>query len=146
MEQLEQALAEEIGSGKVRLHLDARGLVISLLQQAYFPSGGDEIAVSEMSSLEKIAATIRDLPNPVQLEGHTDSVPIHNRRFRSNWELSAARSIAMLQLFANRYGIPESRFAVAGYAETRPVDSNDTREGRAHNRRVDIVVLNRKPL
>ena len=140
---LRQVLAEDIRTGKVDVHLDARGLVISLRQAAYFPSGGDEIASSGLDSLEKISRTIRDLPNPVQLEGHTDSAPIHNLRFRSNWDLSAARSIAMLHLFEDKYGIPGTRLAVAGYAETKPVDSNDSVEGRAHNRRVDIVILNR---
>jgi chemotaxis protein MotB len=144
MQYLNEALAQEIKTGKIEVHLDIRGLVISLRQAAYFPSGGDAIAPSGFASIEKIAGTIRDLPNAVQLEGHTDSAPIHTRRFRSNWELSAARSIAMLELFAGRYGIPRSRFAVAGYAETKPVDSNDSAEGRAHNRRVDIVILNQQ--
>jgi chemotaxis protein MotB len=95
-----------------------------------------------MKSIEKIASVIRDLPNPVRLEGHTDSVPIHNQRFPSNWELSAARSIAMLQVLTGQYGIPNNRFAVAGYAETKPIDTNESEEGRTHNRRVDIVILN----
>jgi chemotaxis protein MotB len=143
LEHLHQALAEEILTGKVEVHLDPRGLVISLRQAAFFPSGGDEIASSGLDSLEKIARTIHDLPNPVQLEGHTDSAPIHTRRFSSNWDLSAARSIAMLHFFEDKYGIAGTRFAVAGYADAKPVDSNDTAEGRAHNRRVDIVILNR---
>jgi chemotaxis protein MotB len=140
---LRQVLAEEIRTGKVEVHLDPRGLVISLRQAAYFPSGGDEIAKSGLESLEKISRTIHDLSNPVQLEGHTDSAPIHTQRFRSNWDLSAARSIAMLHLFEDKYDIPGSRFAVAGYADAKPVDSNDSAEFRAHNRRVDIVILNR---
>jgi chemotaxis protein MotB len=143
MNHLHQILAEEIRTGKVEIHPDPRGLVISLRQAAFFPSGGDEIASSGFDSIGKIAGTIRGLSNPVQLEGHTDSAPIHNRRFRSNWDLSAARSIAMLELFRDRFGIPGDRFAVAGYADAKPVDSNDSAEGRAHNRRVDIVILNR---
>jgi chemotaxis protein MotB len=143
MNHLQQVLVEEIRTGKVEIHPDPRGLVISLRQAAFFPSGGDEIASSGFDSIEKIAGTIRELPNPVQLEGHTDSAPIHNRRFRSNWDLSAARSIAMLELFRDRFGIPADRFAVAGYADAKPVDSNDSAEGRAHNRRVDIVIMNR---
>lgn len=141
MTYLNQALAEEIKAGKVEVHLDARGLVVSLRQAAFFPSGGDDIAAPGLKSIEKIAKTIRDLPNPVRLEGHTDSIPIHSQRFPSNWELSTARSIAMLQLFISQYGISVDRFAVAGYAETKPIDTNDTVEGRAHNRRVDIVIL-----
>jgi chemotaxis protein MotB len=142
MTYLSQALAEEIKAGKVEVHLDARGLVVSLRQAAFFPSGGDEIAPPGMKSIEKIAKTIRDLPNPVRLEGHTDSIPIHSQRFPSNWELSAARSIAMLQVFTGQYGLPKDRFAVAGYAETKPIDSNESPLGRSHNRRVDIVILN----
>jgi chemotaxis protein MotB len=145
MQFLNQALAEEINAGRIAVHLEARGLVISLRQAAFFPSGGDAIAASGLSSLEKISYTIRDLPNAVRFEGHTDSAPIHTRRFRSNWELSSARSIAMLKLFAGRFGIPGARFAVAGYAETKPVDSNDSAAGRAHNRRVDIVILSETP-
>lgn len=142
LDDLTRVLADEIHAGKVDVHLDARGLVISLRQAAYFPSGGDEISADEFTSLARIADAIRDIPNAVQLEGHTDSAAIHNKRFNSNWELSAARSIAMLRLFETRFGIPPERFAVAGYAETKPVDSNDSAEGRARNRRVDVVILN----
>jgi chemotaxis protein MotB len=92
--------------------------------------------------MAKIANALRDLPNPVRLEGHTDSIPIHNEHFRSNWELSAARAIAMLELFCGQYGLPRNRFAIAGYADTVPVDSNETPTGRTHNRRVDVVILN----
>jgi len=142
MTYLTQSLAAEIKAGKVDVHLDSRGLVVSLRQAAFFPSGGDEIDPFGMKSIATIAKTIRDLPNPVRLEGHTDSIPIHNERFPSNWELSTARSIAMLQVFTGQYGLPNDRFSVAGYAETKPIDTNDSAEGRAHNRRVDIVILN----
>jgi chemotaxis protein MotB len=145
MQYLNRALAEEINTGRIAIHLETRGLVISLRQAAFFPSGGDAISASGVGSLEKISHTIRDLPNSVRFEGHTDSAPIHTRRFRGNWELSSARSIAMLKLFAGRFGIPAARFAVAGYAETKPVDSNDSAAGRAHNRRVDIVILSQTP-
>ena len=93
--------------------------------------------------LAKVATSLRDLPNKVRLEGHTDSIPIHTARFRNNWELSAARGIAMLDVLSAKYAIPAERFAIAGYADTSPVASNDTEEGRKRNRRVDIVVLNR---
>jgi chemotaxis protein MotB len=142
MTYLTQALAAEIKTGKVEVHLDARGLVVSLRQAAFFPSGGDELAPAASGSIEKIAIAIRDLPNPVRLEGHTDSIPIHTQRFPSNWELSTARSIALLQVLAGRYGIPNDRLGAAGYAETKPIDTNDTAEGRTHNRRVDIIILN----
>ena len=94
-----------------------------------------------MSILAKIAAETQGVANPIRLEGHTDSVPIHNSRFRSNWELSAARAISMMELLRERFEIPAGRMSIAGYAEIAPSDTNETAEGRAHNRRVDLVVL-----
>lgn len=146
LELLREQLKAEIEEGKMSLSMEPRGLVITLRQAAFFPSGGDTIAPETYPSLQKVADAIRHLPNPVRLEGHTDSIPIRNARFRSNWELSAARSIAMLELFTTRYKLPRERLAIAGYAETIPVDTNETEEGRAHNRRVDIVVLNKAGL
>lgn len=138
---LQKGLDVELKAGKVQLRLEGRGLVISLREAGFFASGEDGVAPQSFPTLAKIAAVIAKLPNQVRLEGHTDSVPIHNSRFRSNWELSAARAIAMLEVLAERYGIPRERMAVAGYAENAPCDTNATAEGRAHNRRVDVVLL-----
>jgi chemotaxis protein MotB len=146
MNYLSAALESDIKDGKLELHLEPRGLVISLRQGTFFPSGEDKLDPATFDSLAKIAKTIHALPNPVRLEGHTDSMPIHTTRFRSNWELSAARSIAMLELLSTTWGIPRERLAIAGYADTMPKESNDTVEGRAHNRRVDVVILNRMVL
>ncbi len=143
---LQQELAMELKAGKVQLRLEGRGLVISLREAAFFASGDDSVAPRSFPTLAKIAAVISRLPNQVRLEGHSDSVPIHNSRFRSNWELSAARAIAMLDVLAERYAIPPGRMAVAGYAENAPSDSNATPEGRAHNRRVDVVLLSAEGL
>jgi chemotaxis protein MotB len=146
MEYLTKELETEIREGKVKLSLEPRGLVVSLVQAAYFPSGEDRIYPETYPSIEKVAAVIRKLPNQVRIEGHTDSVPIHNSRFRSNWELSAARSIRMLELLAGRFGVPRERLAIAGYADNVPVEPNDTEEGRAKNRRVDLVILTEQGL
>jgi len=142
LDALRAALKLEIEKGQLRVTLEQRGLVISLREAGFFASGDDTVYPGTYASVEKIARAIAALPSPVRLEGHTDSVPIHNSRFRSNWELSAARSIAMLELLVSRFDIPPRRLAVAGYADTVPVESNDTEQGRAHNRRVDIVILN----
>jgi len=138
---LQGGLAAELEKGKVQLRLDGRGLVISMREAAFFASGDDAVAPASLPILEKIAAVVKDLPQPLRLEGHTDSIPIHTARFRNNWELSAARAIAMLQLLNQSFGVPTGRMAVAGYAENAPDDTNDSEEGRAHNRRVDLVVL-----
>lgn len=142
LESLQSALKMEIAKGELKVTLEQRGLVISLREAAFFASGDERIFPGAYSSIEKIAQAIEPLPNLVRLEGHTDSVPIHNLRFRSNWELSAARGIAMLELLTDRFGVSAERMAVVGYAATIPVESNDSEEGRAHNRRVDIVILN----
>jgi chemotaxis protein MotB len=146
LDTLQHGLAPELKSGKVQLTLEGRGLVISLREAAFFGSGDDAVAPASFPILAKIAAVIEDLPNPLRLEGYTDSVPIHNSRFRSNWELSAARSVAMLEVLRQRYKIPPERMCVAGYAENAPSDSNETEQGRAHNRRVDVVILSAEGL
>ncbi len=142
LKKLEKDLHPEIASGQLAISMESRGLVISLRQAAYFPSGEDTIDPAMYPSLRKVADAVRDMANPIRFEGHTDSIPISNSRFRSNWDLSAARSIAMLELFASNFGIATGRLAVVGYADTSPIDDNTTLEGRAKNRRVDIVVLN----
>jgi chemotaxis protein MotB len=141
LESLQRALEKELKAGKVGLRLESRGLVISLREAAFFASGDDHISAYSLPTLATIADVVEDLPNPVRLEGHTDSIPIHNSRFRSNWELSSARAIAMLEILAERFRIPRSRMSVAGYAENAPADSNETEDGRSHNRRVDVVLL-----
>jgi len=141
MAQLNRALEKEIQEGRLEIRLERRGMIISLRESSFFPSGDKTILPNARSTLERIAANLKPLPNPIRLEGHTDAVPIHNSRFRSNWELSAARSIALMEMFTDDFELPRDRMSIAGFADTAPVASNDTPEGRAHNRRVDIVVL-----
>ena len=143
---LQSQLKTEIASGMLQVSMEGRGLVISLRQAAFFPPGQDVIDESTYSTIEKLAQVILAVPNKLRLEGHTDNIPIHNARYRSNWELSSARSVTMLELLTTRYHVPESRLSVGGYAETIPIASNDTPEGRAQNRRVDVVILNENGL
>jgi chemotaxis protein MotB len=142
MDFLSRELATEIQDDQVQIRLTRRGLVISLRQAAFFPSGQDVIAPKTYDAISKVAQTIAQLPNHVRLEGHTDSIPIRNDRFRSNWQLSTARAISMHELLTSRFNLPANKFTVAGYADTIPVDTNDEENGRRKNRRVDIVVLN----
>lgn len=142
MKSLNEELKEEIRSGKVEISMEPRGLVVSLKETAFFPSGGDVIDLKTLPTLQKLAAALQAVSNPLRIEGHTDSQPIHTARFRSNWELSAARSISMMELLTSHFAIDPSRFAIVGFADTSPQASNDTPEGRAKNRRVDIVIMN----
>jgi chemotaxis protein MotB len=139
---LTEELKKEIEAGRIQIHMQPRGLVVSFNQAALFASGEDVISQDAYDGLEKVAAAIAKLPNPVRLEGHTDSTPISTARFHSNWDLSAARSIAILELLSDKFNVPRNRLSIAGYADTAPIASNDTEEGRARNRRADIVILN----
>lgn len=142
LELLTRDLKSEIDSGKMLVHMEQRGLVISFTQAATFASGGDDITSSAYETMRKVAGILAKIPNPVRLEGHADSIPIKNGRFHSNWELSAARSIAMLEVLSDRYQIPARRMSIGGYGDSAPIDTNETEEGRARNRRVDLVILN----
>ena len=122
------------------MRLEPRGLVISLPQAILFPSGEDRISPQALPILARIADVLRDIPNDVSLIGHADAVPIHNRHFKSNWDLSMARSLRILQLLSHRYGVSESRLHIASYGPYRPNSSNSTADGRARNRRVEIVI------
>jgi len=123
------------------LKMEPRGLVISLPQTVLFGSGDDAVSNEARPTVEQIAAILREIPNKVILVGHADAVPIHNRRFKNNWELAAARSLRLLELLGHDGGIDESRLSVASYSSFNPKDTNDTEDGRAINRRVEIVIL-----
>jgi chemotaxis protein MotB len=123
------------------LKKEPRALVISLPVTIVFSSGDDKIDGDVRTLVEQIAAILREIPNKVSLVGHADSIPIHNRRFKNNWELAAARSLRLLELLGREGGIDESRLSVASYSSFDPKDSNDTPDGRASNRRVEIVIL-----
>src|SRR5581483_6604945 len=121
--------------------LEKRGLVISLPQAILFPSGDDRILPAALPVVAEVAEVLASVPNKVALVGHADSVPIHTPRFHNNWELSAARSLNLLQLLSVRYGIAKSRLSVQSVGSYDPKDSNDTEAGRAENRRVEILLL-----
>ena len=122
------------------MRLEPRGLVISLPQAILFSSGEDRISPRGLPVIASIADAVRDVPNEVMLIGHADTVPIHNRHFLNNWDLATARSLRMLELMSHRYGVPESRLSIASYGTYRPAGPNDTPDGRAHNRRVEVVI------
>ncbi len=122
------------------LRLEPRGLVISLPQAILFPSGEDRVGPQALPILARIADVLRDIPNEVSLIGYADAVPIHNRHFKSNWDLSMARSLRILEVLSRRYGISEARLHIGSYGPYRPTSPNNTADGRARNRRVEIVI------
>lgn len=138
---LRTQLHDEIDKGDLDIRVEERGIIIGLNSAIFFSLGDDTIDPHVAPILAKVAAILNRLPNALRLEGHTDSLPIDNARFHNNWELSAARSIAMLRLLNERYGVASQRMAIVGYADTMASDSNQTEQGRSHNRRVDIVIV-----
>lgn len=132
---------EKLAAAGIEVRREPRGLVASLPQAILFSPGDDRISAEALPMISRVAEVLRDAPNPVIVVGHADSVPIHNRRFRNNWELSVARGMRVLELLTHRYQIDERRLSVSGDGSTRPTDTNDTPEGRAANRRVELVIL-----
>jgi chemotaxis protein MotB len=139
--EIEKALAPEIQRHVVELNSRREGLVISLREIGFFESGSATLRSSSQDAIDRLAVILKDRDELLRIEGHTDNVPIHTAQFHSNWELSTARATELIEMFITRYHFAPARLAAAGYAEYHPVDSNSTAEGKAHNRRVDIVVL-----
>lgn len=139
--ELQQALQHEIAQHTVALHREAQGLVISLREFGFFDSGSASLKTSALPALDRIASILTVRTCRLRIEGHTDNVPIHTAQMTSNWELSTARSTELVRLLIVRYRFSPIRLAAAGYAEYHPIASNKTAQGRAQNRRVDVVIL-----
>jgi chemotaxis protein MotB len=122
------------------------GLVISLREAGFFSSGSAAPRPETLSTLRQIAASLGRTPYDLRIEGHTDNIPIHTAEFDTNWELSSARATRIARIFLDLQAMPADRLSAAGYAEFHPVASNETPEGRAQNRRVDLVVLPRSKI
>jgi len=139
--ELQQALRREIATHAVALHRESEGLVISLREFGFFDSGSASLRPSALPALDRIASILAMRTCRLRIEGHTDNVPIHTSQMASNWELSTARSTELVRLLIVRYRFSPDRLSAAGYAEYHPIASNDSPQGRAQNRRVDVVIL-----
>lgn len=143
-EDLAKKLAEDLLKAGMKdmaeVQITARQIKINIAAPVLFGSGRAEVAAGAAAVLAPVAAVLNTLPNDVIVEGHTDNVPIRSAGYATNWELSAARANAVVDLLASRYGVPQARMIAAAYGEHRPVGDNATREGRALNRRIEIVV------
>ncbi|MGA1985070.1 MAG: flagellar motor protein MotB [Candidatus Sulfotelmatobacter sp.] len=139
--ELQQSLQHEIALHTVALHRETEGLVISLREFGFFDSGSAALKPSALPALDRIASILSVRNCRLRIEGHTDNIPIHTPQMASNWELSTARSTELVRLLILRYRFSPTRLAAAGYAEFHPIASNDNAQGRAQNRRVDVVIL-----
>ena len=144
--ELEQKLSNQVATHTVSMKMGRDGLVISLREAGFFNSGSATPKPETLPTLRQIAASLGRTPYDLRIEGHTDNLPIHTAEFDSNWELSSARATRIARIFIDLKAIAPERISAAGYAEFHPVASNATAEGRAENRRVDLVVLPRTKL
>ena len=140
---LEDQLAREIRDKQVLLELAERGLVITLVNEILFDSGKDKLKSESHSVLKKVSSVINEkLPDSnVGIEGYTDNVPIKYSGWKTNWELSSARALAVLHYLIDDCEVKPTRLSANGYGEFRPVAGNDTKENMQKNRRVEIVIL-----
>ena len=140
---IEAALAAHGLTDAVSFRIEPRGLVVTVVTDRVLFDVGSAVLRSEgQIVLDAIAPVLRNLPNDISIDGHTDNQPIGGGEYPTNWELSTARATAVLRYLIATQGMAPSRIAAAGYADTRPLYPNDTPAHMAANRRVEVVILN----
>lgn len=136
-----QAMQPLIQNGQVRVTQSPRGITVEINASVLFKSGEAVLQPQSSEALAAVAEVLKQVDNPIQVEGHTDNIPIKSPSFPSNWELSSSRAGSVVRLFTER-GVPAARMVAIGYADNRPVDTNATPDGRSRNRRVNVLILN----
>ena len=136
-----ETFSEFAAAPGVNVRYSKQGAHISFEEGLFFNFGKADINSSGFALLDKLAVLIRNLPGSVRVEGHTDNVPIHTRRFPSNWELSIARAVSVVKYLSEVGKINPARLSAVGYGESRPLAPNDSPAHRAKNRRVEIVLV-----
>lgn len=134
-----QKLTDETGS-ELKVQEDVDKITIEMNEKILFKSGMSEVTPAADRTLKSLALSLNKIEGDVIVQGHTDNVPIHSKRFKSNWELSAARAFSVIQKLTD-LGVSPKRLSAWGFGESRPVADNSTAEGRSENRRIEIVVL-----
>ncbi len=135
-----EALEEEINKGIVDLEVTEKRIILRVREKGSFPSGSAEIIKPFEIIVGKISEVFENFNGIILVSGHTDNIPINTYRFRSNWELSSSRAVSVLHELSSNALLKDKNYKVVAYAETRPVDTNDTWEGRSKNRRVEIMM------
>lgn len=138
----EKLQSNPVLSGKTKMRQTERGFVVSMSEAGFFPLGDAVVSQQASEVLDEISKSVSDSNLNIRIEGHTDSTPISNSRYPSNWELSTARASSVL-IRMTASGIAPERLSAAGYGGFQPVADNSTVEGRSQNRRVDVVIINR---
>jgi chemotaxis protein MotB len=142
--QVDGAFASENLQDFVTTKIDPRGLVVSLSNSMIFNSGSADVLENYKNVLLKLGVTLKSLNNYIRVEGHTDNIPINTEKFPSNWELSTARATSVLRFLVESCGVSPVQVLAVGYGEYKPIADNTTAEGRAKNRRIDLIILSEK--
>lgn len=137
---LDSVLAPLVKAGRVRVTRNGRGITVEINASVLFDEGDAALTANARETLATVAGLLKDDPHAIEVEGHTDTTPIKNPLFPSNWELSAVRASTVVRLFVQN-GVLERRLSAVGHGANRPVASNDDPIGRARNRRVAVTIL-----
>lgn len=143
--QLEQEIKQEGYADKIKVDLNGDGLDISIQDVVLFNSGEADVLNDVSPLLLKVSNMLKGLDNKIKVVGYTDNVPINNSKFRSNWDLSAMRAINVMNFMTSAGQLGQDRMSIQAYGDQMPKYSNDTEEGRAKNRRVEIVLIRKYP-
>lgn len=139
-ELLREVLDEEITQDLIDMRVTQTRIILMVREKGSFPSGRAEVIEPFKMVAEKISRVFSDFNGIIIVSGHTDNIPIRSYRFRSNWELSSSRAVSVIHELVKEQSLTDKQFEIAAFADTRPVDSNDTPLGRAKNRRVEITM------
>ena len=139
-DQVERSMDDLVKQNLVVVRRSEFWIEVEIKTDILFPSGSSHLETSATGVIQRFAESLAPFPNPIRVEGHTDNIPIKTALFYSNWELSAARAASVVRVLS-KHGVDPARLAVIGYGEQRPLQANDSPEGRNANRRVVIVVL-----
>ena len=140
-EKIKLALAEEIEEGLIEVQTEGRKIIIRIREKGSFPSGSAELIRPFRKVIEKMVKALKATRGKIVVAGHTDNLPIHTSHFRSNWELSSSRAVTVIHELSKDGSIDKHRFQIAAFGDTHPLTSNDTPEGRAQNRRVEVTLV-----
>jgi chemotaxis protein MotB len=141
---LTATLGPLVKEGKVRVTQNSRGVSVEINASVLFAPGDAALTDTSREALSAVAILLKNDPHQVQVEGHTDDVPISNPLFPSNWELSAVRASSVVRLFIDS-GMAPARLTAVGHGANLPVAPNDTPDGRARNRRVAVTIISALP-
>ncbi len=140
-QQVEATLQSEISDGIITVETTGNSVVIRFPEEIAFPPASDQISDAIIPIIQRLSKSLTNVPGTIMISGHTDDRPINSATYQSNWRLSTDRAISVIQLFEEIGNIESERLTAVGYADTRPIATNDTPEERARNRRVEIAII-----